>query len=130
MAAAQASARHARAESRAAALRSEQHHQRSACEKVFEANFRAAAGSDGGGDDDPKVASFALETDSATMKHLETQLEAAVAELATASNHSIDLEFRWCLRLAETVSGEADGDCSGEPRTARVVGTIDRPNRT
>ena len=40
------------------------------------------------------------------------------------------LEFRWCSRVVETVSGEDDGECSGEPRTVRVVGTIDRPNRT
>ena len=26
--------------------------------------------------------------------------------------------------------GEEDGECAGEPRTMRVIGTIDRPNRT
>ena len=51
-------------------------------------------------------------------------------EFPAAPNHSIDLELRSCLRLVETVPGENDGECSGEPWTARVVGTIDRPNRT
>ena len=36
-----------------------------------------------------------------------------------ASNDRSDLEFRWCLRLVETVSGEDDGECSGEPRKNR-----------
>ena len=48
---------------------------------------------------------------------------------SSTSNDSSDLKFRWRLRLAETVSGEEDGECSGEPRTARVVGTLHSPNR-
>ena len=31
-----------------------------------------------------------------------------------------DLQFRWVLRVAETVSGEDDRECPGKPRTARV----------
>ena len=59
-----------------------------------------------------------------------TLLECERALQAAASNHSIDFEFRWCLRLVEAVSGEDDGECSGEPHIVRVVGTTDRPNRT
>ena len=35
-----------------------------------------------------------------------------------------------CSRVGETVSSEYNGECSGKPRTVRVVGAIDRPNRT
>ena len=50
--------------------------------------------------------------------------------LPPTSNHSIDLEFRWCLRMIHTASGEDDGECSRKSGTVRVVGTLDRPNRT
>ena len=49
---------------------------------------------------------------------------------ATTSNDSSDLQFRWCWRLVETVSGEDDRKCSGKPRTVQVVGTVHSPNRT
>ena len=41
------------------------------------------------------------------------------AKYEEASNRGFDLEFRWCLRVVETVSGEDDGACSGEPRDLR-----------
>ena len=43
--------------------------------------------------------------------------EAARLELASVQR---PLEFRWRLRMVETVSGEHDGECSGTPRTVRV----------
>ena len=39
------------------------------------------------------------------------------APLNATSNDSSYLQFRWCLRLFETVSGEDDRKCSGKPRT-------------
>ena len=55
---------------------------------------------------------------------------AHAAKSKTASNQyrfRIPLAFEfgsdWCL-------GEDDRWCFGEPRTVRVVGTLDRPNRT
>ena len=35
-----------------------------------------------------------------------------------------DLEFRWRLRVVEQVSTEDDRECSEEPRTVRVFGTL------
>ena len=51
--------------------------------------------------------------------------------LAPTSNHSIDLQFRWRLRLVEKVSGEDDGECFEKLRTVlECVGTLRSPNRT
>ena len=41
----------------------------------------------------------------------------------------VERVIRSVYRLVETVSGEHDGAWVGEPRTVRVVGPLDRPNR-
>ena len=38
---------------------------------------------------------------------------------AARSNLKNGVDFRWGLRMVETVSGEDDGECSGEPRDRR-----------
>ena len=51
------------------------------------------------------------------LMHVAQKFEIA-DKLASASNHSIYLEFHWCVRLAETgVVASDDAECSGEPRT-------------
>ena len=69
----------------------------------------------------------------AEMSTLDAQLAILQRALEAAANvqrQVRDLQFRWSLRVVETVSNEDDRKCSGKPRTVRVVGTLDRPNRT